>query len=309
MGRKPRQESTSARPAHVTLAVVLQVREGRLQVAALAAGARAVPRRLVRSRAATSSRARRWSSRSGATSPQKVDVRELAHLEQLETLSDPTATRSSGSSRPPTSASSRPTSTRSSPRTRAGTRSRACPSSPSTTARSCSPAASGCGRSSRTRTSRFALAPPVFTISELRELYVAALGHEVSATNLQRVLLRRGVLEPTGERREPGRTRRPPGRALPLPLAAARDHRPVRGAAPARALAVDAGRSALASRERRRAIEPELRPEQPRSVTKMPSRANAILRVPAITTFPAGGSCSGTTAVGPAPNSLTEKLP
>jgi hypothetical protein len=52
----------------------------------------------------------------------------------------------------------------------------------------------------------FALAPPVFSISELRELYVAALGHEVSATNLQRVLLRRGVLEPTGERREPGRT-------------------------------------------------------------------------------------------------------
>jgi ADP-ribose pyrophosphatase YjhB (NUDIX family) len=51
----------------------------------------------------------------------------------------------------------------------------------------------------------FALAPPVVTISELRDLYVAALGHEVSATNLQRVLLRRGVLEPTGERREPGR--------------------------------------------------------------------------------------------------------
>jgi 8-oxo-dGTP diphosphatase len=52
----------------------------------------------------------------------------------------------------------------------------------------------------------FALAPPEFTISGLRELYVAALGHEVSATNLQRVLLRRGVLEPTGERREPGRS-------------------------------------------------------------------------------------------------------
>ena len=51
----------------------------------------------------------------------------------------------------------------------------------------------------------FALAPPAVTISELRDLYVAALGHEVSATNLQRVLLRRGVLEPTGERREPGR--------------------------------------------------------------------------------------------------------
>jgi ADP-ribose pyrophosphatase YjhB (NUDIX family) len=51
----------------------------------------------------------------------------------------------------------------------------------------------------------FALAPPEFTLSELREIYVAALGHEVSATNLQRVLLRRGVLEATGERRASGR--------------------------------------------------------------------------------------------------------
>ena len=50
----------------------------------------------------------------------------------------------------------------------------------------------------------FALAPPTFTISELRELYVAALGHQVSATNLQRVLLRRELLEDTGERRPPG---------------------------------------------------------------------------------------------------------
>jgi 8-oxo-dGTP diphosphatase len=44
----------------------------------------------------------------------------------------------------------------------------------------------------------FALAPPVFTISELREIYSAALGYRVSATNLQRVLSRRGQLEPTG---------------------------------------------------------------------------------------------------------------
>jgi 8-oxo-dGTP diphosphatase len=50
----------------------------------------------------------------------------------------------------------------------------------------------------------FALAPPTFTISELRELYNAALGHEVSATNLQRVLLRRELLEDTGERRPSG---------------------------------------------------------------------------------------------------------
>jgi hypothetical protein len=52
----------------------------------------------------------------------------------------------------------------------------------------------------------FALAPPEFTISELREIYRAALGHDVSATNLQRVLLRRGVLAQTGERRVPGRS-------------------------------------------------------------------------------------------------------
>jgi ADP-ribose pyrophosphatase YjhB (NUDIX family) len=52
----------------------------------------------------------------------------------------------------------------------------------------------------------FALAPEVFTISELREVYVAALGHDVSATNLQRVLLRRGALERVGGRRAPGRT-------------------------------------------------------------------------------------------------------
>jgi ADP-ribose pyrophosphatase YjhB (NUDIX family) len=45
----------------------------------------------------------------------------------------------------------------------------------------------------------FALAPETFTISQLRDLYVAALGHPVSATNLQRILTRRGVIEPTPE--------------------------------------------------------------------------------------------------------------
>ena len=52
----------------------------------------------------------------------------------------------------------------------------------------------------------FALAPATFTVSELREVYVAALGHDVSATNLQRVLIRRGVLERVDGRRAPGRT-------------------------------------------------------------------------------------------------------
>jgi 8-oxo-dGTP diphosphatase len=50
----------------------------------------------------------------------------------------------------------------------------------------------------------FALAPEAFTISELRDLYTAALGHDVSPTNLKRVLLRRGVLERTRTLRSPG---------------------------------------------------------------------------------------------------------
>ena len=51
----------------------------------------------------------------------------------------------------------------------------------------------------------FALAPATFTLAELRGIYVAALGYEVSATNLKRVLLRRGAITSTGERRTPGR--------------------------------------------------------------------------------------------------------
>ncbi len=43
-----------------------------------------------------------------------------------------------------------------------------------------------------------ALAPPQFTIATLRSIYAAALGHDVSPTNLQRVLSRRGALEPVG---------------------------------------------------------------------------------------------------------------
>jgi ADP-ribose pyrophosphatase YjhB (NUDIX family) len=50
----------------------------------------------------------------------------------------------------------------------------------------------------------FALAPAAFTIAELRDVYSAALGYDVSATNLQRVLIRRGVLDQTGDRRDSG---------------------------------------------------------------------------------------------------------
>jgi ADP-ribose pyrophosphatase YjhB (NUDIX family) len=52
----------------------------------------------------------------------------------------------------------------------------------------------------------FALAPETFTLSELRQIYVAALGHDVSSTNLQRVLVRRRVLQRVDGRRAPGRS-------------------------------------------------------------------------------------------------------
>ena len=50
----------------------------------------------------------------------------------------------------------------------------------------------------------FALAAGEFTIAQLRDAYAAALGHEVAATNLQRILGRRGQLEATGEHSVPG---------------------------------------------------------------------------------------------------------
>jgi ADP-ribose pyrophosphatase YjhB (NUDIX family) len=52
----------------------------------------------------------------------------------------------------------------------------------------------------------FALAPEAFTVSQLRDTYAAALGHPVSATNLQRILTRRGVIEPTSDVSRPTST-------------------------------------------------------------------------------------------------------
>jgi hypothetical protein len=50
----------------------------------------------------------------------------------------------------------------------------------------------------------FALAPDEFTIQRLRELLSAALGYDVGATNLQRVMTRRRMIEPTGGTALPG---------------------------------------------------------------------------------------------------------
>jgi ADP-ribose pyrophosphatase YjhB (NUDIX family) len=190
-------------PAQVTLAVVLQVRAESLQV-------------LLWQRAKDPF-AGAWSLPGGDLGPgetlehsirrhlaQKVDVRELAHLEQLGTRSDPgrnplrreLATAYLGliprdvDPAVPADTSWHPVTEL--PRL-------AFDHEPITLS----------GRERlRAKLSYtnigFALAPETFTISELRELYVAALGYEVSATNLQRVLLRRGVLADIGEHRAPG---------------------------------------------------------------------------------------------------------
>ncbi|MEZ5099281.1 MAG: NUDIX domain-containing protein [Thermoleophilia bacterium] len=200
-------ESGAGRPAaprHVTLAVVLQVREGRLQ-ALLWQRARppfedawSLPGGLLARGETLQESIRRHLA-------DKVDVRELSHLEQLETLSDPgrhpsaweLATAYLGLV--PSDAD---------PALPADTRWHAVDALPALAFDHESIVLAGRDRL-RAKLSYtnigFALVPAEFTISELREHYVAALGHEVSATNLQRVLLRRDVLEETGGRREPGR--------------------------------------------------------------------------------------------------------
>src|SRR6202007_2972080 len=52
----------------------------------------------------------------------------------------------------------------------------------------------------------FALAPKEFALSTLRDIYGAALGYQVDATNLQRVLARRGVITQTGTIAQSGRS-------------------------------------------------------------------------------------------------------
>jgi ADP-ribose pyrophosphatase YjhB (NUDIX family) len=193
-------ESTTSAAEHITLAVVLQVRHGRLHVLlwrrakppydgcwALPGGALALGDTLEES-------IRRHLAA-------KVDVRELSHLEQLETRADPRSGRV-------TTAYLGLVRTGLDPAVPEDTRWHPVEGLPRTAFGHGAIAVAGGGRL-RAKLSYtnlgFALAPETFTISELRDLYAAALGHEVSATNLQRVLLRRGVLVATGERRPPGR--------------------------------------------------------------------------------------------------------
>jgi 8-oxo-dGTP diphosphatase len=192
------------RPTHVTLAVVLQVRDGSL-CALLWERARepfahrwALPGGYLGERETLEDSIRRHLA-------QKVDVREVAHIEQRETCSAPDrhpddwqlATAYLGLV--PTDAD---------PQVPPDTAWHAVDRLPPLAFDHEAITLSGRERL-RAKLSYtnvgFALAPETFTVSELREIYAAALGHVVSATNLQRVLLRRRLLEPTGERRPPGR--------------------------------------------------------------------------------------------------------
>jgi 8-oxo-dGTP diphosphatase len=192
------------RPTHVTLAVVLQVRDGSL-CALLWERARepfahrwALPGGYLGERETLEDSIRRHLA-------QKVDVREVAHIEQLETRSAPDrhpdewqlATAYLGLVR--TDADPHVP-----PDTAWHPLDRLPPLAFDHEAITLSGRERLRAKLSYTNVG-FALAPEKFTVSELREIYAAALGHPVSATNLQRVLLRRRLLEPTGERRPPGR--------------------------------------------------------------------------------------------------------
>jgi 8-oxo-dGTP diphosphatase len=202
MSRKPADEST--RPQHAVLAVVLQVRGATLQVLLWRRarppfqGSWALPGGLL----SPDERLEESIRRHLAT---KVDVRELAHLEQLETLSDPArnplawelATAYLGVV--PRDVD---------PHIPEDTRWHPVDDLPDTAFDHRAIVLAGRERLRRKlsyTTIGFALAPESFTLAELREIYVAALGHDVSATNLKRVLLRRGALVATGTVREPGR--------------------------------------------------------------------------------------------------------
>jgi ADP-ribose pyrophosphatase YjhB (NUDIX family) len=131
----------------------------------------------------------------------KVDVRELSHLEQLETRADPRAGRVTTAYLGLVRAGLDPT-------VPEDTAWHPVDALPATAFDHGAFALAGRERL-RAKLSYtnlgFALAPEAFTISELRDLYAAALGRDVSATNLQRILLRRGVLVATDEHRAPGR--------------------------------------------------------------------------------------------------------
>jgi ADP-ribose pyrophosphatase YjhB (NUDIX family) len=190
-------------PAHVALATVFQVRDGDLTVLLWErarepfTGAWALPGgTLVAGETLEGSISRHLAT--------KVDVREVSHLEQLGTWSDP--------SRHPerwelATAYLGLVPLGMDPRAPADTRWHPVDALPETAFDHGSIVLAGRDRL-RAKLSYsnigFALAPETFTLAELRDVYEAALGYEVSATNLKRILLRRGAIEAVGQRRAHG---------------------------------------------------------------------------------------------------------
>jgi ADP-ribose pyrophosphatase YjhB (NUDIX family) len=195
-------DSTGSR--HVALAVVLQVRDGVLQVLLWQrarepfSGAWSLPGGDLGEEETLEASIRRHLAA-------KVDVRELAHLEQLATLSDPAR---NPARRELATAYLGLVPLGVDPAVPADTSWHPVDDLPTMAFDHEAVVLLGRGRL-RAKLSYtnagFALAPETFSVPELRTVYSAALGHDVSATNLKRVLLRRGLLEPTGERRGPGR--------------------------------------------------------------------------------------------------------
>jgi ADP-ribose pyrophosphatase YjhB (NUDIX family) len=197
-------DSQAKTATHAVLAVVLRVCDGRLEALLWQrarepyAGAWALPGGVLEPDETLEDCVRRHLA-------QKVDVRELSHLEQLETLSDP---ERNPAGRELATAYLGLVPSDADPDVPDDTRWHPVDALPEL-AYDHEPILLSARERLRGKLSYtnlgFALAPPEFTIAELRTLYAAALGHPVSATNLQRVLLRRGLLEPTGGRRHYGR--------------------------------------------------------------------------------------------------------
>jgi len=196
-------DSRAKTAAHAVLAAVLQVRDCRLQALLWQrarepyAGFWALPGGTLEADETLEESMRRHLAA-------KVDVREVSHLEQLETRSDPGR---NPAHRELATAFLGLVPSNADPALPPDTRWRPLDELPPL-AYDHEPILLAARERLRGKLSYtnlgFALAPPVFTMAELRDLYTAALGHPVSATNLQRVLLRRRLLKDTGEQRHYG---------------------------------------------------------------------------------------------------------
>jgi hypothetical protein len=197
---------STARPAlrHEVLAVVLQVRDGVLHVLLW--------------RRAQPPHSGRWSLPGGTLRPtedlrasirrqlaEKVDVRELSHLEQLDSRGAP---RRVPGERVVATTYLGLVPGHVDPHIPEDTRWHPLDALPRLAFDHADIVQAGCSRL-RSKLSYtnlgFALVPPTFTMSELAGCYRAALGHDVDVTNLHRILARRNQIEATGELLHSGR--------------------------------------------------------------------------------------------------------